>query len=608
MQKTSLLNLPIYNTPSTDLFRINDFNTGMQNLENFAQGLVSDPQQVTIVNQEVIDARGTKNTLNDRLNEADIKANNIVQFYVHNNSTLIDAITNITSNCTISIAPGTYIDVENIPTISNKSNIKIIGYGAEIKCKVISSDATLGARFATPFTFTGCTNITIEGLKINGGFIVNQTCVTTTNHSKLLTADNCNNINVKNVYFTGGATNKVTGISGSESCVLITNSNNVKFRDCKFNDNYMEGFWIESCTNVVIDKLEAINPYTWTTLDIFKCNGVTISNSYVYVKNGTWNDSATLNAFSSNVVIENCILKGGSGLDFSDEGGIFGTSEKNILVTGTLIDAKYGFHISGDSYADNVKVDKCTINAVFGFYYYMYQNRHIKNLKILNNTINAINGFRCRMLGGTPIIEDVCIKNNTMICGTITESTTYDVTLTSYNGGSSGIVFTGTTGATSGNEIVKNIHIEDNSIYAQGSWVFTRSDVLFKIYDMHIENNKCFNHTSALTTQVDRSMYLNNIERLSMKNNKLYDCKNSNIWACKDISIIGNKTAYINTTQATRVYFLYLNTGMAIIKDNICNASVLEHVQAGTTTSANNFTSYILHDNLPATYKDITAN
>lgn len=534
--------------------------------------------------------------------------NSVVQLYAYDNTSLIDAFNNITNNCTIYISPRVYTDIENMPIISNKSNIKIIGCGAEIQCKVYSSDTTNGAKFATPFTFTDCENITIDGLKINGGFTINQTCKTTTNHSKLLYITNSSKINISNVFFTGGASNKVPNISGSESCILITGSDNVTFRDCKFNDNYMEGFWIENCTNILIDNLEAINPYTWTTLNVFNCDTVTISKSYTLVKNGTWNDSATLNIYSSNVVIENSVLKGGAGLDFSDESNMLGTQQNNILVIGCLIDAKYGFHISGDSYVNNVKVDKCTINANYGFYYYMYQNRHIQNLKISNNTMNCINGFRCRALGGTPLMENITITRNTINCKTIAESQSFDATLNSYNGGSSGVVFTGTIKVTSGMEEIRNITISDNEIHAEGSFVFIRSDVDYIIKNVIIDNNKCYNHSQYPTIQVERGMFVSNVIGLSIKNNIMNDKRFSNIWKCKNVNIQGNKLYYPNTIQSTIPYFIYSCIGIMITKDNMCDSSLFEHFQGGTTTYVNNFTSYLLKDNLPSTYKNITAN
>jgi len=559
---------------------------------------------------EVDESRGGQATLKGRLDDVDKRIKNSVTIDVSEYPTIGTAFANIQDNTTILFPAGTYSDVYDIPQILNRKNIRIIGYGAEIRPRILKNSSSDGSLYVTPFNLSGCDNVSFEGIKINGGFTVSvyqQTTTDTTNNCKLVKADACTRLKFKDCTFTGHATNRVTSVIGSDAGVVITNGDNVTFRDCKYNDNWMEGIWLESTANIVIDNLNAVNSNIWTTLDIFKCKNVNITNSYVYARNGVWDDTATLNIYGSNIRIHNNTLMGGSGLDFSDEANYCGTQEDSIFVDNCYISAKYGFHISGDKYATNVRVDRCKIDANYGFYYYMYQNRHINNLRVTKSNFNVINALRVRCLGQTPIFENVYFKDNVIFCKNLADSQVYDNTLSSMNGGSSPFVITGTTGATSGTEIVRDIHFLNNEIHAEGSYINVYTPVAFIVKDIEFRNNKCFNHDYNLTILNDRGIYVNAVTRFTCRDNELHNTKNNNIWGCTDLFIESNEVIFDGTTQSTRIWYLYSNTGYFIGRDNYCNTSVMEHFQ-GNSSYANTWTAYILRDNLPATYTSITAN
>ena len=552
----------------------------------------------------------TQNQMVDFTNRVSVMQSTVgqmIQLNVKDYPSVDVALTHITDNTLVFFPPGIYADVQNVATIQNVNNVKFVGFGAEIKCKVLKNDGTLGSQYATPFNFINCTNITFEGLKINGGFTGTPIQIYDSAYSKLVKASGVDGLKFKDVTFSGHSTNRTNGTPSYDAGILITGSNNVVFSDCKYKDNYMEGIWIESCTNVKIDNLQATNLNGWTILDIFKCKYVNIINCNSLARNGIYDDTATLNIYSSDIKIDKSSFSGGSGIDFSDENNYCGTTESNIKVSETYINGKYGFHISGDKYVNNVIIDKCKIDANYGFYYYMYQNRHINSLRVSKTLFNVINALRVRCLGQTPIFENVYFNENTIYCKNLSDSIAFDGTLSSINGGSSAFVITGTNGATSGTEIVRDIHFIDNEIHSEGSYVYVSTPTAYVIKDIEFRGNKCFNHDYNLTVLNERGVYANGVTRFVCKDNEIHNTKNNNIGGCTDLFIESNEVIFDGATQSTRIWYLYSNTGSFIGRDNFCNSAVMEHFQ-GNGSFLNTWTAYILRDNLPATYTSITAN
>lgn len=78
MLKTDLLGLPIYDNPSTDLFKLQDWNDANKSLEASHKDLTRFRDELPKINAnaEIIDARGGKPLLADRLREMQNKSNN----------------------------------------------------------------------------------------------------------------------------------------------------------------------------------------------------------------------------------------------------------------------------------------------------------------------------------------------------------------------------------------------------------------------------------------------------------------------------------------------------------------------------------------------------
>lgn len=562
-----------------------------------------------ITNKEIVDK------LQDT-NDLAIQTKGIVTINVANYSSISEAFNAIVDNSTILFPSKKYENVDNISTVTGKKNIRIIGYGAEIVCKQLKNSSSDGSLYSTPFHFVNCENVQIEGLKINGGFGTTTFQQIENNHSKLFYGESCSKIKFKDVVFTGHATNRITAISGSDSGILIVNSQDISFRDCIYSDNNMEGIWLESCSNILIDNLKAINPSIWTTLDIFKCDIVNIMNCNILARNGAWDDTATLNIYSSNISISNCILKGGSGIDLSDEANIFKTNENNCLIDNCSINAKYGFHQSGDKFINNVVIDNCVISAYFGLYLYHEVHRAIKNVTfkkcVFDNVISALkyralgNSIPSYNIGSTicdNFVDNITFDGNIIYCKTIAESQVFQSWLGAGNGGSGAFVFIYEPSLTNGAEIVNNINIINNTVYCEGSLLCVpQSTPSYILKNFKIENNKVFNHQNKLTTPIEAPFTVYNIQGIIYRKNSVIDGKTINFYACTNISIINNNISYINTTQSTRGYYLTQCSGIGMFKDNI-GGTLLEHFQG----YQNSFSNYILKDNIPATYTGITA-
>lgn len=72
MQKTEFLELPIYDTPDIDVFDLQDWNIANQNLDNTFKQIVSNGEQVEIVNTEIVGARKGLPSLKDKIDIIDL--------------------------------------------------------------------------------------------------------------------------------------------------------------------------------------------------------------------------------------------------------------------------------------------------------------------------------------------------------------------------------------------------------------------------------------------------------------------------------------------------------------------------------------------------------
>lgn len=108
MQKTSILQLPVYNTPSVDTFNIADVNTAHGNLEAMAEGLVGNKDYITIVNQEVENARGGKVNIATRLDDSDMSLQTKADYAYVNTKTQANNIQFKESYATLELLQSAY--------------------------------------------------------------------------------------------------------------------------------------------------------------------------------------------------------------------------------------------------------------------------------------------------------------------------------------------------------------------------------------------------------------------------------------------------------------------------------------------------------------------
>lgn len=519
------------------------------------------------------------------------------------------AVLNSANGKTVLFPPGEYLVSSNF-LFDGLIGLTVFGYGATLKLKMTVDSPTGGVLYATPFHFTNCQNVRIFGLKVKAdtSLHINPYINSQANTSKLFWANNCITIKIEDVSFTGHFANTDLGLRGTDAGIFISNSTDVVFNNVRYDDNTKEGIWLLSCKDVVINGLQATNPTIWSMLDIFLCDGVKIDNCNVLSNSGSETGSATANIYSSNVTINNSKFIGGSGFDFSDEANIFGTDEKNITMDNCTLTALYGFHVSGNKYADNVLIRKCNITAKFGFYVYMSDGRTVKNVTFEKCVFNVISALKYRALGGASLFKNIKFLECIVNCQTIAQSIAYQAWLSSFNGGSSGFCMVNEATLTSGNEVVENILIDDCRVYCEGSWVYSSNPYAgnkFQSKNLTVSNCRFYNHPSSPTLAVDRNLYIQNVQGLILYNNEMIDGKGSDIWSCVNPIIEGNKNKYINTTQTVPPFFIYLCSGRPIIRDNFSGSSLFNHIKGDLSVNANAFTQALIEDNYPDTYQTI---
>ena len=169
--------------------------------------------------------------------------------------------------------------------------------------------------------------------------------------------------------------------------VKFDHCDNIVFRDITFVDIYSEGPKFTECSNIVIDKVTSIDKRPQcigTHLNIFFSQDVRIQNCYF--ENTRTKQGSTLNVCAKNVVIANCTLIEGIGIDISNETNVDYTPE-NILIIGCTIENTTGFGVYsypnyGSGSVHDVVIDSCKINVWRAF-----DVRDSYNVKCINSSI-----------------------------------------------------------------------------------------------------------------------------------------------------------------------------------------------------------------------------
>ncbi len=346
-------------------------------------------------NMEVKMARGTHNTLNDRLDNVDeIQAQtnaqlsnlmiaNVKDFGAKGDGVsddtkpINDTITYALRNNLVIYIPYGIYKVLNL-TINDANNFTIISNNGTL---LLSEQAT---PYSNALLIQNSNNFTINGLNING---------------------NINNIQ--------GDLNKPLGTPQSSRNMQLINCSNFTIKNMYSYDRRLEAFSLEGCRNCELFNCRIINTdvgVIMSSKNAISCENITINNCYF--EGGTsegislWH--TTQNSLpNKNIIIKNCVFNGKS----NDSHSIYIYNAEDITVLNNVfkntLNASFGGIDIGNIYAKNIFV-KGNLFEDIGEVSLINIQVNSSNVHILENTIkNSAKGRYINVKG-----EDIVIKNN----------------------------------------------------------------------------------------------------------------------------------------------------------------------------------------------------
>lgn len=289
MKKTTNLQLPIYDNPSVDVFKLVDWNTANQKLEdtfvrvanNYEEALALSSENA---NLELVDARNGKGSLGELTRDitsslAEIKNQvyNVKDYgakgdgITDDSEAILRAVASMRkNNVELYFPPGIYIHGDGVTTnlsyepssedartpiinsntvnigrdiriiLENFNNIVVNGYGAEIR----SNDKNGECRNNAIMKFIDCKNVVVKGLNFNGrrqerGAKFNDYSIFDSGERGNLHIYRCENIVVTDVESINAMMDGMCVYSDN-----TTPSINIEINNCICNHNYRQGLTI----------------------------------------------------------------------------------------------------------------------------------------------------------------------------------------------------------------------------------------------------------------------------------------------------------------------------------------------------------------------------
>ena len=369
MKRTENLNLPIYDNPESDIFKINDVNNAHETI---------DKQYKELKNiKETVESTNPSANLQGQINDINASLDNIIQhsfnssktYSVENlNSLELQSVINSMNNNDTLIMNGVFIINESV--IISK-DINIIGNNSILVTNKEGLECT--------FIFNNC-SFNIKNLKFDQN-LKGRTSIDMVN---------CNNFIIEKCSFTGYS--KEFGYYQTDGGIRIANSKFGKITECTW--------------------LNHGNQYDTTTENLNRCVTIQASSNFITLNNNTFtsvNQGIVIASGNSNKIVNN---------DFYDvkDNAIYVVDdiEGLIISKNNFIDLKdEAIVLKGNNIIIDCNNFTNIVNNVIAFC------GGTKNCKIINNNITGGNFIKQRAEYPDDVQTNLIIKNNIAKTGNV---------------------------------------------------------------------------------------------------------------------------------------------------------------------------------------------
>lgn len=212
---------------------------------------------------------------------------------------------------------------------------------SDIRVSSLKLNYEFGKSMSTALYFYGCSNIVLSDFEVNGFYHL---------YVKELESEDENGFKWYPLVFI--------------SC------NRIKINDANLERTWPEGPFFLRCSDVRINKLvvddkKLENKNIWTSLNLFYCTDVRITDSYFYKKLRGLYSGSSINFCCKNSSIKNCTIVGGKGIDLSNEWVDMSFDSKEVTISNCqLYDVYFGLYTEPTpGLVEDIDIKGCTITT-----------------------------------------------------------------------------------------------------------------------------------------------------------------------------------------------------------------------------------------------------
>lgn len=484
--------------------------------------------------------------------------------------------------------------------------------------------------FTNDDTVGGNSNITLDNLRIHGGYIgggaigTSQVVVSTDYLGTTVRFEYVENLKIVNCKIQTHNSNTMAGKDILCAALSVEDCTHVDILDSFVYDNWSFGFVIQGSRYVTVANLHA-DDNGLSPLELWYNTYVEVSGSSF---NQPENDNSMINSCCKHASYSNNTFNAWNGIDLTNEigtdAGVTSWGELSATISGNTFNCD-GPPIKRSSNTANSIMDVVIIsgNAITSTYSNAYATgiymSQVKNLvidggsivmsdtatktrairlgyvdhaTISNITVQAHLFLECRMVG--TLVSGLDVHDNVFTAHPLAANPSAD-------GWSSGIYFNDDRTDTGVDTTLQDVIIHDNEFRScEGFWVKVGAqETGHTLYNQMKIHDNLFTSTA---NGCDYSLYTYNVDQLTIKNNELIDPKNMNIYYSEDPIIKGNTVKFSLYTQAGNTWVVAGCSGTAIFRDNYVIDGVSTYLNLkGDASHANTWDRIFFSGNSPAT-------
>lgn len=458
----------------------------------------------------------------------------------------------------------------------------------------------------------------------------NRISVTDTSYiSNMVRFKNVKNLTLENVNFQSHTSNYFVDPLGNPdsdnlfATTAIVACTTVVMNDCKLNNYDVEGIFYYDCDKVKIVSLNTDSRNSgWTPLHLWYTSNILVKNCKL--KNSNASGGSSINSCANNMEISNCEIDSAKGIDLSNELNKKQYPQHTISIYDNTLNVKqYGiqrppYDSNGTLYNLEIRNNKIKVDSTSSCR--GIRLNAVKTVSIFKNEITVVDTVKSSSAAITLIeAENVTMEKNTinatrglfMYLGDSLNLKNIKFIYndgiispkwgTSVTNGFSSVCYIRANLSTTGPSTLDGFDFSHNT-FSGVEGAIIRTLLLDTIYTHYLNNVKInFNNIYSTKNRIIYGMAINNANGLQIMNNYFQDCAQNTIDSCTDIIITDNTIRFVDTTQKADQWLVNQGMGFGKFEGNVVLNGDGSY-QTFKNTVANNFTDFITKDNYPDTY------